>query len=274
MEKRDLSYYQKSADYVKSKIDFVPEIALILGTALGGLADKIENPITIPYSDIPNFLISTVDSHAGKLILGKLNGKNVVCMSGRFHYYEGYNFSQLVIPVRLFKLLGVHSMILTNASGGINTGYRPGDVMIIKDHINLLGASPTRGKNIEEFGRRFFDMSNAYDKDLIKIAQKCSSNTSLRVQEGVYAYACGPQFETPAEIKFMRIIGADAVGMSTVPEVITAAHCNIRVLGLSLITNMAAGVLDTPIDGNEVDEVGKRATEELQKYISNIIQEI
>lgn len=274
MENMDFSYYKKSADYVKSKIDFVPDVAIILGTALGGLAEKIQNKITIPYREIPNFLLSTVDSHAGELILGQLGSKNVVCMSGRFHYYEGYDFNQLVIPIRLFKLLEVKSLILTNAAGAINTGYRPGDVMIIKDHINLIGASPTRGANVSKFGPRFFDMSNAYDKDLRKLAKKCSRHTGLRVQEGVYAYACGPQFETPAEIKFMRIIGADAVGMSTIPEVITANHCNIKVLGLSLMTNMAAGILDTAIDGNEVDEVGKNATIQLQEYISKILQEM
>lgn len=274
VDTKEFKFYQKSAEYVQSRIDFVPETALILGTALGGLAEKIENPVEIPYAQIPNFLVSTVKDHAGKLILGRMHGKNVVCMSGRFHYYEGYDFSQLVIPVRLFKLLGVKTLILTNAAGAINTGYRPGDVMIIKDHLNLMGAAPTRGKNIDEFGRRFFDVSNAYDKDLIKLAHRCAADTTLRIQEGVYVFCPGPQFETPAEIRFYRMAGGDAAGMSTVPEVLAAAQCGLRVLGLSLMTNMAAGILSEPIDGQEVDEVGKRAKAGLQRYIGSILEKL
>lgn len=268
---KEFKAYKDSADYIKSKIDFRPEIAIILGTALGGLADDIEDEIVIDYADIPGFLISTNEDHAGKLILGKLYGKNVVCMSGRFHYYEGYDFTELVSPVRVFKLLGVEKLIVTNAAGGINKGYRPGDIMLITDHLNFMGVSPTRGKNIDEFGSRFFDMSNAYNRELLEIARECKSETKLRIQEGIYSFASGPQFETPAEIKFMRIVGADAVGMSTVPEVITAAQCGIKVLGISLISNMAAGVLNQPISGEEVEETGKTVRIELKKYIKEII---
>lgn len=192
----NLEYFEKSADYVKSKIDFKPQTALILGSALGSLASDIKNPVEIPYEDIPDFLVSTVKSHAGKLILGELYGRKVVCMSGRFHYYEGYDYDQLVAPVRLFKLLGVENMILTNAAGGINTGYKPGDLMIIRDHINLAGASPLRGPNDDRIGPRFFDVCNAYDEGLRTLAKSLAKECSLRIQEGVYAYQTGPHFET------------------------------------------------------------------------------
>lgn len=274
LQGKEFGYYEKAADYVKSKINFVPELAIVLGTALGGLAENIQDPIVIDYKEIPNFLVSTVDSHAGKLILGELFGKKVVCMSGRFHYYEGYDFNELTVSIRLFKLLGVEKLILTNAAGAVNTGYRPGDVMIIRDHLNFVISAPTRGPEIKEFGPRFFDMSNAYDRELSETALRCSKNTSLRVHQGVYVYTSGPHFETPAEIKFYRMAGADAVGMSTVPEVITAAQCGLKTLGISLITNMAAGILSGPIDGKEVDEVGEKATKELSLYVKSIIESI
>lgn len=265
------SYFKKSADYIKEKIDFEPEIALVLGTALGRLADEIEDPIIIDYKDIPNFLVSTVQSHAGKLILGTLCGKKVVCMSGRFHYYEGYDFEQLVIPVRVFKLLGVKNLILTNAAGAVNTDFKPGEVMIIKDHIKLMGASPMRGSNVPEFGKRFFDVSNMYTKSLREVAKNCAAHTELVVHEGNYFYWMGPQFETPAEINALRALGGDAVGMSTVTEALTAAHCDLPLLALSLLTNMAAGILDQPIDGEEVDVIAKKASAQLRAYIKDII---
>lgn len=266
--------YKKSADYILDKINFKPEIGLILGSALGSLADEIEDRVIIDYKDIPNFLISTVESHAGKLILGKLNGKNIVCMSGRFHYYEGYDFEQLAIPIRVFKLLGISTVILTNAAGAINSDYRPGDVMIIKDHIKLMGASPLRGTNIPEFGSRFFDVSDMYSKNLRDITKKCALDLNINLKEGVYYFATGPQFETPAEIRAMRILGGDTVGMSTVTEATTAAHCGIKVLGLSLVTNMAAGVLDQPITTEEVDESGKAASSKLKNLLREILREI
>lgn len=264
-------YFKKSADYILDKIDFKPEIALVLGSCLGTLSEEIQNPIVIDYKDIPNFLISTVDSHAGKLILGELNGKKVVCMSGRFHYYEGYDFEQLVIPIRVFHLLGVKTVILTNAAGAVNTSYRPGDIMIIRDHIKVMGASPVRGKNLEEFGPRFFDMSNAYDKDYRDLAKKKGEELGLKLQEGVYFYWTGPQFESPSEIKLIRTLGGDAVGMSTVTETITAAHCGMKVLGLSLMTNMAAGILDQPITTDEVDEIGSRVSKDFKSLIREIV---
>ncbi len=267
-------YFKESADYIQSKIDFKVELAMVLGTALGSLAEEIQNPTVIDYKDIPNFLVSTVDSHAGKLIIGELHGKKVICMSGRFHFYEGYDFEQLVIPIRVFKLLGVETVILTNAAGAVNTSFVPGDIMIIKDHLKFMGASPLRGPNIEEFGSRFFDMSKVYDKELIVIAKNCAEKIGLDIKEGNYFFWSGPQFETPAEIRAIRILGGDAVGMSTVTEVITAAHCQMKVLGLSLMTNMAAGVLNQPITTEEVDVTAARTANVFKELLREIIKSL
>jgi len=272
--KFDYEYFRKSADYILDKIDFKPEIAIILGSSLGPLAEEIKNPVVIDYKDIPNFLISTVKSHAGKLILGELNGKKIACMSGRFHFYEGYDFEELVIPVRVLHLLGVKTIILTNAAGAVNTSYKPGDIMIIKDHIKLMGASPLRGPNIEEFGERFFDVSDMYTKSLRELAKRCADRIGINLQEGVYFFCPGPQFETPAEIRAIRILGGDAVGMSTVTEALTADHCGMKVLGLSLITNMAAGILNKPVTSEEVDETGAKASEKFRRLIGEIVKEI
>ena len=269
-------YFKKSSDYIRSKIgdDLNIDIALVLGSALGSLAEEIENPIVINYKDIPNFLTATVESHAGKLIIGELNGRNIVCMSGRFHYYEGYDFEELVAPIRVFHLLGIKTVILTNAAGGINTSFVPGDIMIINDHLKLTGASPVRGPNIKEFGDRFFDVSNMYTKELREITKKVAQSINLDIKEGVYVFATGPQFETPIEIKMYRSFGADAVGMSTVTEAITAAHCGMKVLGLSLISNMAAGVLDQPVTGEEVDLVGRQTANKFKKLLREVVKSI
>lgn len=266
--------YKKSADYILSKIDFKPEIALVLGSSLGSLADEIEDRVVIDYKDIPNFLISTAPSHAGKLILGRLAGKNIVCLSGRFHYYEGYDFEELVIPVRVCKLLGVESLILTNIAGAINTSYKRGDIMIIEDHIKLFGASPLRGKNIDEFGERFFDTSNMYTRELRELAKEAAEKINLDIREGIYFYAGGPQLETPAEIRAMRMLGGDAVGMSTVTESITAAHCGMKLLGLSLMSNMAAGVEPDAIDDDQVVKTVKEASIKFKELIREIIENI
>ena len=268
------AFYEKTADYVKSKAPFVPEIALILGTGLGPLAGQIENPVSLDYREIPNFLVSTAPDHAGKLIFGTLEGKKLVCMSGRFHSYEGYDFEQLSIPVRLFKLLGVKQVIVTNAAGGVNEGYRPGDIMIISDHIKLNGASPMRGRNVPEFGDRFFDVSKMYTPRLRELALRLAKNTDLRVHEGVYFFMPGPQFETPAEIRAIRILGGDAVGMSTVTEALTAAHCGLELLGFSVITNMAAGMLDQPLTTEEVSETGRMVEEKFSAYLKSILREM
>ena len=268
------AFYEKTADYVKSRAPFAPELGLILGTGLGPLAKQIENPVEIDYRDIPNFLVSTAPDHAGKLIFGTLEGKKLVCMSGRFHSYEGYDFEQLAIPVRLFKLLGVKQLIVTNAAGGVNERYRPGDIMVISDHIKLNGASPMRGKNLPEFGDRFFDVSRMYTPRLRELALRLAKDTALRVHEGVYFFMPGPQFETPAEIRAIRLLGGDAVGMSTVTEALTAAHCGIELLGFSVITNMAAGMLDQPLTTEEVSETGRMIEERFSAYLKSVIREM
>lgn len=267
-------FFKKSADYVKSIINDTPEIAVILGTALGTFADTIENPIEIDYKDIPNFLVSTVPMHAGKLIFGTVAGKKIICMSGRFHFYEGYDFEQLVIPVRLFKLLGVQKTIITNAAGAINESYNVGDIMVISDHIKLNGASPLRGKNIDEFGPRFFDTTDMYTASLRKIAMECAENSSMTVHQGVYIYFTGPQFETPAEIRAAKILGADAVGMSTVTEALTAAHCSMPLLALSVMTNMAAGILKEKISSDHFKKIFHEIQIPFCEYITDIISKI
>ena len=264
-------YFNKSADYVRQIVPYTPEVAIVLGSCLGPFADTIEDPIVIDYKDIPNFLVSTVASHAGKLIFGTVAGRKVVCMSGRFHSYEGYDFEQLVIPVRLFKLLGVKATILTNAAGAVNESYRPGDIMIVKDHIKLAGHSPLHGPNVDEFGPRFFDVTHMYTPALRALAKDCAEGIDLRVHEGVYYFFTGPQFETPAEIRAVRILGADAVGMSTVTEALTAAHCGMPLLALSVMTNMAAGVLDHPLTTKEVDETSKVIAGPFSDYMKKIV---
>lgn len=268
-------YYKKSADYIRSVSGgFQPELGIVLGTGLGEYDRNIENRIEIPYGDIPNFLVSTAPDHAGKLILGTIEGHKVCCMSGRFHSYEGYSFEQLALPVRVMKVLGIQRLILTNAAGAINTSYSVGDIMVIKDHIKLTGASPLAGPNIPEFGQRFFDIGNMYDKELRKIALDCADSTSLSIREGVYFFFTGPQYETPSEVRAARILGGDAAGMSTVTEALTAAHCGIPVLGLSVMTNMAAGVLDQPLTAEEVTETSLRVAGEFERYFAEILRRL
>ena len=266
-------YYRKSADSIRSVIgDFEPEIGLILGTGLGKFSARIEDPVEIPYKDIPNYLVSTAPGHSGKLIFGTVEGRKVMCMSGRFHTYEGYSFEELAIPVRVMKLLGVKLLVVTNAAGAVNVDYRPGDVMIIKDHIKLNGFSPMRGPNVPEFGDRFFDISDLYCKELRQIAEQCGEDSGLTIHEGVYFFFPGPQFETPAEVRAARILGGDAVGMSTVTETLTAGHCGMPVLGLSLMTNMAAGVLEQKLSGEEVEETAQRVAPLLEAYFAKVLK--
>lgn len=268
-------YYKRSADYIREVSGgFQPDMGIVLGTGLGEYDRNVENPIVIPYGNIPNFLVSTAPDHAGKLILGTIQGHKVCCMSGRFHSYEGYSFDELAAPVRVMKLLGIKKLILTNAAGAINTSYQAGDIMVIKDHIKLMGLSPLAGPNIPEFGKRFFDVGNMYDKDLRRIALDCAGTTSLRIHEGVYFFFAGPQYESPAEIRAARILGGDAAGMSTVTEALTAAHCGIPVLGLSVMTNMAAGVLDQPLTSEEVTETSLRVAGAFEKYFTEILRRI
>ncbi len=264
-------YFKDCADYVKNIIKDEPETGIILGSGLKDFAKRIKNPVVILYKDIPNFLVSTVESHEGRLIFGEVQGKKVICMSGRFHHYEGYPFEMLTLPIRLFKLLGVKRTIVTNAAGAVNTEYNVGDIMIISDHLKLTGASPLQGKNIDEFGLRFFDTTDMYTKELRDVAKECAKESELTFREGVYMYFTGPQFETPAEIRAARILGADAVGMSTVTEALTAAHCSMPLLGLSVMTNMAAGVLDRKLTDEEVGETAARISRPFGDYIESVI---
>lgn len=270
----EYSCYKEISDFIRSRISTEPEIGIILGSGLGGLADEIEISRCLPYGEIPGFLTSTVQSHAGKLIFGKLSGREVVCMAGRFHFYEGYSFEQLTLPIRIFRLLGVKKTVITNAAGAVNTDYRPGDVMIIRDHIKLNGASPLTGKNVDEFGPRFFDTTDMYTRSLRETALKCAEKSALTVHEGVYMFFPGPQFETPAEIRAARLLGADAVGMSTVTEALTAAHCSMPLLALSVMTNMAAGVLDQPLSDEEVTETAGRISADFCSYVKDIVKAI
>lgn len=269
-----LDHYKTSSDWILARLPGKPEIALILGSSLGPLADEIADPIAIDYADIPNFLVSTAPSHAGKMIFGRLGGKYVACMSGRFHWYEGYDFEDLAAPIRVLKLLGVRATILTNAAGAVNTAYKVGDIMVVKDHIKLMGASPMRGPNIPELGPRFFDVSEMYTPALRALALACAESIGQgdRMREGTYFYFGGPQFETPAEIRAARILGGDAVGMSTVTEALTAAHCGMEILALSLMTNMAAGVLPQRLSAEEVSIAAAEAGGRFRQLVRAIVE--
>ena len=268
------NYYEKvaeSAGYIREKIMGQPEIAIVLGSGLGPLVNEIKACIEIDYKDIPHFPLTTVEGHAGKLVYGKLGDKFVLAMKGRFHYYEGYDISKVIFHIRVFKLLGINNILVTNAAGGINPNLKPGDLMLIKDHLSFFAPSPLRGKNVNEFGVRFPDMTEAYSKILIEMAKKSARANNIEISEGVYAFAQGPMYETPAEIKALGILGADAVGMSTVPEVIIAKHCSMRVLGISCITNMAAGILNQPLKHEEVMETAKKSEYNFTKLVKNLL---
>ena len=265
---------KEAASFILKKITYKPEIGIILGSGLGAIADQIENPEFYPYSEIPHFPISTVQGHAGRLVVGTLEGKTVVAMQGRFHYYEGYPIQEVTFPVRVMKALGIEALIVTNAAGASNPEFNPGDLMIIKDHINLAGANPLIGKNLDEFGPRFPDMSDAYNKELRTKVKAIAQNLNIPVQEGVYAWFSGPTYETPAEVKMARVLGSDAVGMSTVPEVIVANHSGIKVIGISCLTNMAAGILDQPLSHIEVMETSELVREKFINLVKNIIKEL
>ena len=263
-----------ASDFILEKTKYKPEIGLILGSGLGALADSIENPEFYPYEDLPYFPTSTVEGHAGRLVIGMLNGKCVIAMQGRFHYYEGYSLNEVTFPVRVMKLLGVSKLIVTNAAGSVNVDYKPGDLMVITDHLNLAGNNPLIGKNLEEFGPRFPDMSNVYNTELIGKVLAISEKLNLDVKSGVYAMMSGPSYETPAEIKMLRILGANAVGMSTVPEVIVANHCGIKTVGISCLTNMAAGILEQPLNHEEVMETSAKVREKFILLMNEIISAI
>ncbi|MCX7697758.1 MAG: purine-nucleoside phosphorylase [Bacteroidales bacterium] len=269
-----LKKIEKTKKFIKKKISKQYEIAIVLGTGLGGLVEKIKIDLVIPYHKIPHFPISTVKGHAGQLIFGELAGKNVIAMQGRFHYYEGYTMKEITFPIRVMKALGVELLIISNAAGGMNPTFKVGDIMVIKDHINLMPSNPLIGKNYEELGPRFPDMSEPYDKALRQIAFEAGKELEIDLHEGVYVAVSGPTFETPAEYKYMRTIGGDAVGMSTVPEVIVARHANMRVFALSVITDLGGMDHVVPVSHEEVLEAAKNAEPKMSNLIIKMLSKI
>jgi len=269
-----LETIKKTADYLKGKIGEIPNTAIILGTGLGELANQIEDKTEIPYPEIPNFPVSTVEGHSGKLIIGSLGGKKVLAMQGRFHYYEGYNMKEVTFPVRVFKALGIEYLFVSNAAGGMNSSFDVGDIMLIEDHINLFPEHPLHGKNHEELGTRFPDMSEAYNKELREMAMEIANENNIKLQHGVYVGLTGPTFETPAEYNYLRIIGGDAVGMSTVPEVIVANHAKMKVLAFSIITDLGVLGKIVEITHEEVQEAAKIAQPKMAQIMREIIQRV
>jgi len=260
--------YRDSADYIRSRIgDFTPETAMILGSGLGYLGDEVRDAAAVSYGDIPNFKVSTAPGHKGRLVFGRLEGKNVAVMQGRVHHYEGYSYEEASYAVRVLRLLGAENLIVTNAAGCVNTAWAPGDLMLITDHIKFFMESPLRGANLQEFGPRFPDASGLYTPALRETARRAAAELGVGLREGVYMYFPGPQYETPAEVRAARILGADAVGMSTAPEVITAGHCGMRVLGFTLLANMAAGILDQPLSEQEVLDAGEKCREKFSRLV-------
>ena len=266
----------QASEFIESRPGYKkPEIGIILGSGLGKLGEQIKASLIIPYTEIPNFARSTAIGHKGNLIIGELAGKTVVAMQGRFHYYEGYPMEQVTLPVRVMKLLGIKVLFVSNAAGGLNPSYEMGDVMIIKDHINKM-PNPLIGPNFESFGERFPDMTCAYDLELIAKAEKAAAEAGIKVQKGVYLGNTGPTYETPAEVRYFRAIGADATGMSTIPEVIVARHCGIRVFGMSIITNMSndKNTLENLNDGEDVIRVANEAADKMAVIFSSLIASI
>jgi len=265
---------QEATTYIEKQTVVRPEIGLILGSGLGVLADEIKDAVKIPYETIPHFPVSTVEGHAGQFVVGKLSGKNVVAMQGRFHYYEGYSQQEVVLPVYVMKFLGVTTLIATNAAGGINPSFEPGDLMIITDHLNMTGDNPLIGPHIPELGPRFPDMSRAYDPELVQLAEKVAERLDIPVYKGVYAGVSGPTYLTPAELIMLRKLGGSAVGMSTVPEVIAANHADLRVLGISCITDVSNGEELEPLTHEHVLEVASRTRPRFIQLIKGIIEEM
>lgn len=274
MEKSILEQISETSSFIRDRIGKTPEIAIILGSGLGNLADHMEVTCEIDYHDIPNFPVSTVAGHAGKLIFGTLGGKYVMAMKGRFHYYEGYGMKQVTFPVRVMKDLGVNTLFVSNAAGGMNKEFRVGDVMVITDHINLFPENPLRGKNFEELGTRFPAMTEAYKKYLVKYADEIAEANGLRLMHGVYVGTTGPTFETPAEYEYFRIIGGDAVGMSTVPEVIVANHAGMDVFGVSVITDLGGKDVDYVPTHEEVQQAAETAAPVMVKLITEMLKKI
>ena len=269
-----LEKINQTADFLRSKVADMPKTAIILGTGLGALVDHMDDKLFIPYSEIPNFPVSTVEGHSGNLIFGTLGGKKVIAMQGRFHYYEGYDMKQVTFPVRVMKALGINTLFVSNAAGGMNKEFKVGDVMIITDHINLFPENPLRGKNYEELGPRFPAMTEAYSHALVSMADDIAAEDEIRLMHGVYVGTPGPTFETPAEYEYFRIIGGDAVGMSTVPEVIVANHAGMRVFGVSVITDLGGKDVTEVPTHEEVQKAAVKAQPVMTHIIKKMIERI
>ena len=262
---------QRAAQFIHSRTSTEPSVAIVLGSGLGAFADELTDATAIGYDEIPGFAHATVEGHAGRLVIGKAGNVAIAAMQGRFHFYEGYALEEVTFPIRVLKLLGVNTLMLTNAAGSLNTELTPGSLMVISDHINLMGVNPLIGTNEERFGPRFPDLSVAYDPGLQSLVIAEANAMGLSLRRGVYASLTGPSYETPAEIHMVRTLGADAVGMSTVPEAIVARHMDMRVIGISCITNLAAGVSSRPIDHSQVMEIGERVREQFTELLRRVI---
>ncbi len=270
-----LKQIDETAQAIRGRAAVQPTVAIILGSGLNGLADSVQNAIRIPFADLPHFPVSTVQGHTGQLVIGELEGQTVFVMQGRIHYYEGYSLSQVTLPIRVMQRMGIQSLIVTNAAGGVHPDFQPGDVMLITDHLNLMGmtgANPLMGPNLDELGPRFPDMSQAYDRQLGDAARQVAKANNIGLREGVYAGLSGPSFESPADLRFLRLAGADAVGMSTVPEVIVARHGGMRALGFSGISNKANLDGSTITTHDEVIEAGKLITPKIEKIIRGVLR--
>jgi purine-nucleoside phosphorylase len=267
-----LQKIKATADYIKNKTEFNGKVAVILGSGLGGFANNIKAEHVFPYAEIPNFPVSTVDGHMGRLIIGKYQDKPIIAMQGRFHFYEGYTMEEVTFPIRVFKALGVESLIVSNAAGGINYSFEVGDIMMITDHINFFGTNPLIGRNINELGPRFPDMTQTYDLEYIHLAREIARKKLIKLHEGVYVGGTGPSFETPAEYRFFHTIGGDAIGMSTVPEVIVAKHMSMRVFGISVITNNGLVIPEGGNKHSEVLDIATVAAPKLEAILIDLIK--
>ena len=266
-----IEHVKDGAAHIGDKISVKPRLGIVLGSGLGALAGRVEDPVVLPYGEIPHFHKSTVQGHSGRLVTGLLQGCPVMVLQGRLHYYEGRSMAEVVFPVRCMKMLGVDNLIVTNAAGSLTPDYQPGDLMLIRDHIKLITDSPLRGSNIDEFGPRFNDMSDPYSKEIRDLAKQCGEKLDINLKEGVYCYMPGPSYETASEVRMLRLLGGHAVGMSTVPEVITAVHCGMKVLGLSCITNMGTGILDQPLHHDEIIRVGEQVRKTFITLLESIV---
>ncbi len=264
----------ESVSYIRKFYQDTPRIGVVLGSGLGVFQERVENPVVLSYTDIPHFTTSTATGHAGKLVFGQVQGQNVMVMSGRFHYYEGYSLQDVVYPIRVMGEMGVKILMVTNAAGGVNKAFQVGDLMVIEDHINMIGSSPLVGREALDFGQRFIDMSTTYTPHLRELAKSVGKKHNLELREGVYVATHGPNYETPAEIRMMRVMGADAVGMSTAPEAIAARQLGMEILGISCITNMAAGVTDQPLSEEEVFDTANKTKMVFMNLFEGIIAEI